>query len=75
MNQHLTLSVKVIRHKINPWCAHKGPCQAGVTPKSEKTQINPIALAIVELCLSKGIIYSGTQSVENYVEYKNSVET
>ena len=39
----------------------KGTCQAEATSSSEK--IKPVALAIIELCLSEGI----SQSVENSI--------
>ena len=39
-------------------------CPAEVMPNSEK--IKPVALAVIELCLSEGISYSVSQSVENF---------
>ena len=41
----------------------KGTCRTEVTLKSEK--IKPVALAVIELCLSEGISQLLTQSVEN----------
>ena len=47
------------------WYA-KDTCQAEVTLNSEK--IKPVALAVIELCLSEGIQHqSVSQSVENSV--------
>ena len=45
----------------------KGISQAEATSNSEK--IKPVALAIIELCLSEAISYSVSQSVENSVKY------
>ena len=51
----------------------KGTSWAEETPNSEK--LKPVALAVIELCLSEGISQSVTQSsVENSVKC-NSVET
>ena len=41
----------------------KGTCQAEAKSNSEK--MKPVALAVIELCLSEGI----SQSVENSVKY------
>ena len=38
-----------------------------MTSNSEK--FKPVALAVIELCLSEGISQSVTQSVENSVKY------
>ena len=43
----------------------KGTCRAEVMSNSEK--IKPVALAIIELCLSEGISQS-VQSVENSID-------
>ena len=43
----------------------KGTCQAEVMSNSEN--IKPVALAVIELCLSEGIKFS--QSEENFIEY------
>ena len=45
----------------------KGTCRAKATSNSEK--IKPVAVAVIELCLSEGISQPVTQSVENTVEY------
>ena len=46
----------------------KGTCQAEMTSNSEK--IKPVALAIIELRLSEGIISQLlTQSVENSIKF------
>ena len=51
-------------------CMYRGmpkvSCQAEVISNSEK--IKPVALAIIELCLSEGISQTVCQSVENPTE-------
>jgi len=44
----------------------KGTSRAEATLNSEK--IKPIALAVIELCLTESIIQAGSQSEENSVE-------
>ena len=44
----------------------KGTRRAETTPNSEK--INPVALAIIELCFSEGISQAVSQSVENSIK-------
>ena len=63
-NRHLSLSAKMNgtqrRILVSPWrmyCTYcgmlKGTCRAEATSNSEK--IKPVALAVIELCLSEGI--------------------
>ena len=51
----------------------KGTSRAEMASKSEK--IKPVALAVVELCLTEGISQLGSQSEENFVFLKKSVAT
>ena len=44
----------------------KGTCRAEATSNSEK--MKPVALAVIELCLSEGIRQSVSQSLENSVK-------
>ena len=44
----------------------KGTCRAEVTSNSET--MKPVALAVIELCLSEGIRQSVSQSLENSVK-------
>ena len=45
----------------------KGTSRAEATSNSEK--IKPVALAVIELCLSEGISQLLSQSVENSIKY------
>ena len=52
----------------------KGTCRADATSNSEK--IKPVALTVIELCLSEGVSCLVSQSLENSVKYIfNSVAT
>ena len=48
------------------WGMPKGTCRAEATSNSEK--MKPVALAVIELCLSEGIRQSVSQSLENSVK-------
>ena len=80
-NRHFSLSAKMNgtqrRILVSPRRMHctycgmsKGTSRAETTLNSEK--IKPVALAIIELCLSEGTSLSATQSVSQSLE--NSVK-